>query len=49
MKNHKSPLKVAALQAGGQARTTSKLVRKGPSPMALEQRFMFDGDRKSVV
>ncbi|MEN9887630.1 MAG: hypothetical protein RL758_2208, partial [Pseudomonadota bacterium] len=44
MKNFK-PTKIAsaALNVGGHARTASRLVRQGPRPMALEQRFMFDG------
>lgn len=43
MKSNKTTLKTAALNAGAGARLASKLVRKGPSPMVLEQRFMFDG------
>ena len=43
MKPNTPSKKSAALTVGGQARTSTKLVRKGPSPMALEQRFMFDG------
>ncbi len=43
MKSIKKTFKSSVPQAGGEARQPSKLVRKGPSPMALEQRFMFDG------
>ncbi|HEX8883934.1 MAG TPA: cadherin-like domain-containing protein, partial [Noviherbaspirillum sp.] len=43
MKNAKTPTKEQHLANGASAINGKKLVRRGPSPMALEQRFMFDG------
>ncbi|MBV0881847.1 VCBS domain-containing protein [Noviherbaspirillum sp. L7-7A] len=43
MKNAKTPSKEQHLANGASAINGKKLVRRGPSPMALEQRFMFDG------
>ena len=43
MKNAKTSLKEPSLANGASATHNRKLVRRGPSPMALEQRFMFDG------
>jgi len=43
MKNAKTSLKEQHLANDASAINGKKLVRRGPSPMALEQRFMFDG------
>ncbi|NIC43607.1 S-layer family protein, partial [Aquabacterium sp. A08] len=43
MKPNLAPLTQAILNGGITPRAASRLVRHRPSPMALEQRFMFDG------
>ena len=43
MKPNLAPLTQAILNSGTAPRAASRLVRTRPSPMALEQRFMFDG------
>ncbi|WP_101049763.1 VCBS domain-containing protein [Macromonas nakdongensis] len=43
MKSTPAPLTSATLPARPAQRSASKLVRRRPAPLALEQRFMFDG------
>ena len=43
MKNRTTATQQPSLASGSAAINSRKLVRRGPSPLALEQRFMFDG------